>query len=83
MNVFLSLCFQRRVEGQPAHRGGGVELLGYRHKRDACASKTSTIFAKSAGDRVSRSTLYRTTTSIRPWRMSSSSPPRRDVRKFA
>ena len=23
------------IEGQPAHRVGGIELLGYRHKRDA------------------------------------------------
>jgi hypothetical protein len=37
-----------------------------------CASKTSTILAKSVSDRVNRSTLYTTTTSILPARMSSS-----------
>jgi hypothetical protein len=30
---------QKHIQGQPSHAGGGVELLGDRHKRDAAAVK--------------------------------------------
>ena len=45
------------VEGQPPHRGRGVELLGDRDERHIVASKISTILEKSISDRVRRSIL--------------------------
>src|ERR1700722_4149968 len=56
---------QQHVKGQPSHAGRGVERLGHRHENDwvtdtketSCLSKVSTSLAKSASERVSRSTL--------------------------
>src|SRR6266516_6349810 len=48
---------QQHVEVEPTHRGRGVELLSDRHERHARASNSSTSLAKSASERVRRSTL--------------------------
>ena len=48
---------QQHVQREPAHGGRGVELLGDRDERHSCASNSSTSLAKSASERVSRSTL--------------------------
>ena len=48
---------QQHVERQPAHRGGRVELLGDGDKGDIMVSNSSTSLAKSASERVRRSTL--------------------------
>jgi hypothetical protein len=48
---------QQNVQGQAPHRGGRVELLRHRYEGRSLASRTSTILAKSASERVSRSIL--------------------------
>jgi hypothetical protein len=48
---------QQHIEGQSAHRGCRIELLGDRYERHAMLVEQLHELAKSANDRVSRSTL--------------------------
>src|SRR5262245_33823091 len=49
---------EQHVQSESAHRRRRVELLGHRNANDTpCASNNSTSLAKSAGERVRRSTL--------------------------
>src|SRR5580692_9133147 len=48
---------EQHVEGQPAHAARRVERLRHDTKDTPCRSNNSTSLAKSASDRVSRSTL--------------------------
>src|SRR5271163_2518034 len=48
---------QQHIEGQPSHAGRGVERLVTETKETPWASNVSTSLAKSASERVSRSTL--------------------------
>jgi hypothetical protein len=48
---------QQHVERQTSHAGGGVEGLSHRDEGDAMGVERLDQLAKSASDRVSRSTL--------------------------
>ena len=48
---------QQHVQGQPSHAGVALKAWVTEMKETPCASNSSTSLAKSASDRVSRSTL--------------------------